>query len=236
MTQFALRGSWVNLAGSAAIAALIVVVGTAQAAQEQQRQGASAGGGMIQKGKSGVTEQAPPADARAGWDLATGKKARSAVPSSGATGIAGGAVAGIVVARAEDQTACAAGTASACRTIESGLVTGGGWSFVDGGVMGLDDWETPVAAVSSVGSLAGSGGGAAAASYARSGSPAPPSPSVPSSSQNARGNHIPSAVIVHRALAACDGGDVRACSAFSRSVRPATEAERTEMRTYTAGR
>lgn len=233
MTQFALRGSWVNLAGSAAIAALIVVVGTAQAGQEQQRQG-----GVTQKGKSGVTEQAPSADARAGWDLAQGKKARTAAPSSGSSvaGITGGAVAGIVVARPEDQTACASGTASACRTIESGLVTGGAWSFADGGVMGLDDWETPVTAVSSVGSLANSGGGAAAASYARSGSPAPSSAPVPSSAQDARGNHIPSAVIVHRALAACDSGDVRACSAFSRSVRPATEAERTETRTYTAGR
>ncbi|MGV9008682.1 hypothetical protein [Brevundimonas sp.] len=227
MTRSVSRASWVNWAGSAAVVAVIAVVGTAQAGQDQQRQG-----GMIQKGKSGVTEQAPPADARAGWDLAQGKKARSPAPASGA-------VAGIVVARPEDQTACASGTASACRTIESGLMTGGAWSFVDGGVMGLDDWETQTArgaAVSSVGTLAGSGGGAAAASYARSGSVAPSSPSVPSSSQDARGNHIPSAVIVHRALAACDGGDVQACSAFARSVRPATDAERTETRTYTAGR
>ena len=88
--------------------------------------------------------------------------------------------------------------------------------------MGLDDWETQTArgaAVSSVGVLANSGGGAAAASYART-----------------SGNPIPRADLVHRVLTACDGGDVRACSAFSRSVRPATEVERTETRTYTAGR
>lgn len=220
MTRSVSKASWVNWAGSAAIVALIAVVGTAQAGQEPQQRSS-----VINKGRENHrTEAAPAPDARAGYDLTPAKKGRTAAPSSGSSvaGITGGAVAGIVVARPEDQTACASGTASACRTIESGLVTGGAWSFADGGVMGLDDWETQTArgaAVSSVGSLAGSGSGAAAASYARS-----------------SGNHIPSAVIVHRALAACDGGDVRACSAFSRAVRPATETERTETRTYTAGR
>ncbi len=222
MTLLARRRSWVNLGGSAAIVAFVAVVSVAEAGQDQHRQGPIKGG-VIQKGKSAATEQAPPADARAGWDLAQGKKARTAAPSSGAVaGITGGAVAGIVVARPEDQSACASGTATACRAVEAGLVTGGAWAFTDGGISAMDDWESPVArgaAVSSVGAVAGAGGGAAAASYARS-----------------SGTHIPSAALVHRVLAACDGGDVTACSAFARSVRPATELERAETRTYTAGR
>ena len=228
------RASWVNWAGSAALVATIVWVGTAQAGQD-----ANGRSSVVQKGREGRTEQAPPADARADYDLAKGKTARTTSPvGAGQIGaITGGAVAGIVVARAEDQTACDAGSATACRAIESGLSTGGAWAFVDGGVMGLDDWETPVTAVSSVGSLAGSGGGAAAASYARSSGPSPaPAASSSSSSGVVQGTHFPDAVLVHRVLAACDSGDARACSAFARSVRPATATERTETRTYTAGR
>lgn len=217
MTQFAWNGSWVNLAGSAALVAIIALVSTAEAAQDQQRQG-----GAIQKGRETRTQQTPAPDARAGYDLAKGKTARAA-PQMGA-------------ASAADQAACESGTASACRSLEAGLTTGGAWSFVDGGITAMDDWEAPATAVSSVSSLAGSGVGAAAASYARSsGSSASPTP-APTPSQDATGHHIPSAVIVHRVLAACDGGDVSACSAFARSVRPATAAERTETRTYTAGR
>lgn len=205
MKRFVSKASVVNWTGSVAVLALVVAVGAAQAGQDQGRQG-----GAIQKGKSSLTAQAISADAR--------------------SGLAPGAVAGIVVARTEDQSACAGGAAPACRAIEQGLTTGGAWAFVDGGVMGLDDWETPSMSVSSVGGHAGAGAGAVSASYARSSTPAS------SSSVDARGNHTPSAVIVHRTLAACDGGDVRACSAFARSVRPATPAERTEPRTYTAGR
>ncbi len=234
MTRSLSRASWVNWTGSAALVATIIWVGTAQAGQDPQGRSS-----VVQKGREGRTEQAPPADARAGYDLAKGKTARtaSAVGAGQISAITGGAVAGIVVARPEDQTACASGTASACRAIEAGLATGGAWAFVDGGVMGLDDWETPVTAVSSVGSLAGSGSGAAQASYARSSGPSPaPAASSSSSSGVVQGTHFPDAVPVHRVLAACDGGDARACSAFARSVRPATATERTETRTYTAGR
>lgn len=228
------RASWVNWAGSAALVATIVWVGTAQAGQD-----ANGRSSVVQKGREGRTEQAPPADARAGYDLAKGKAARAAGPVGAGqiSAITGGAVAGIVVARPADQTACDSGTASACRAIESGLSTGGAWAFVDGGITAMDDWEAPVTAVSSVGSLAGSGGGAAAASYARSSGPSPaPAASSSSSSGVVQGTHFPDAVLVHRVLAACDSGDARACSAFARSVRLATATERTETRTYTAGR
>ncbi len=205
MKRFVSKASLVNWTGSVGVFALIVAFGAAQAGQEQGRQG-----GVIQKGKSGLTERARSAD--------------------GGNGLTAGAVAGIAVARSEDQSACASGAAAACRVIEQGLTTGGAWAFVDSGVMGLDDWERQAAVVSSVGALSGSGGGAASPSYARD------STATLSSSGPARGGRIPDAMIVHRALAACDGGDVRACTAFARSVRPATAAERSETRTYTAGR
>ena len=234
MTRSVSRASWVNWAGSAALVATIIWVGTAQAGQDPQGRSS-----VVQKGREGRTEQAPPADARAGYDLAKGKAARAPSPVGAGeiSAITGGAVAGIVVARAEDQAACDSGTASACRAIESDLSTGGAWSFVDGGITAMDDWETPVTAVSSVGSLAGSGSGAAQASYARSsGTSSAPAASAASSSGVVRGTHFPDAVLVHRVLAACDSGDARACSAFARSVRPATATERAETRTYTAGR
>lgn len=234
MTRSVFGASWVNWAGSAALVVLMAAVGTAQAGQDPQGRS-----GVVQKGREGRTEQAPPADARAGYDLAKGKAARAASPiGAGEIGaITGGAVAGIVVARAEDQAACDGGTASACRAIESGLSTGGAWAFVDGGITAMEDWQAPVTAASSVGSLAGSGGGAAAASYARSsGAASAPTAGASSSSGVVRGTHFLDAVLVHRVLAACDSGDARACSAFARSVRPATATERTETRTYTAGR
>ena len=235
MTRSVSRASWVNWAGSAALVAVLAAVGTAQAGQDPQGRSS-----VVQKGREGRTEQAPPADARAGYDLAKGKTARTATPVGAGqiSAITGGAVAGIVVASPADRTACEAGTATVCRAIETGLSTGGAWSFVDGGITAMDDWETPVTAVSSVGSLAGgAGGGAAQASYARSsGTASVPAPSASSSGGVVRGTHFPDAVLVHRVLAACDNGDARACSAFARSVRPATEAERTETRTYTAGR
>ncbi|MDB5421037.1 MAG: hypothetical protein JWR59_984 [Brevundimonas sp.] len=184
MTHSVSKVSWVNWVGSAAVVAMIAVVGSAEASQEQQRQG-----GMVQKGRDGRVEQAAPGPV---------------------TGIAGGAVAGIAVARTPEQTACENGTASACRAIEAGLVTGGAWSFVDGGITAMDDWESPVARQA-----------------------AAPSSTPPA--QEARGNHIPQAVLSHRVLAACDGGDVTACRAFAVSVRPSTATERTERRTYTAG-
>ncbi|MBJ7448073.1 MAG: hypothetical protein JHC81_11110 [Brevundimonas sp.] len=234
MTRSVFRASWVNWAGSAALVAVMAAVGTAQAGQDTQGRS-----GVVQKGREGRTEQATPADARAGYDLAKGKTGRTetSVSSGQISAITGGAVAGIVVARAEDQVACDSGTASACRAIESGLTTGGAWAFVDGGITAMDDWETPVTAVSSFGSLAGSGGGAAAASYARSSATASaPTASASSSGGGVRGTHFADAVLVHRVLAACDSGDASACRAFAQSIRPATATERAETRTYTAGR
>lgn len=235
MTRSVFGASWVNWAGSAALVATIIWVGTAQAGQEPQQRSS-----VVQKGRENHrTEAAPAPDARAGYDLAKGKTARTASPVGAGqiSAITGGAVAGIVVARTEDQTACDAGSATACRAIEAGLSTGGAWAFVDGGITAMHDWETPVTAVSSVGSLAGSGGGAAAASYARSsGMSSVPAAGPSSSSGVVRGTHFPDAVLVHRVLAACDSGDATACSAFARSVRPATATERAETRTYTAGR
>lgn len=235
MTRSVSRASWVNWAGSAALVATIIWVGTAQAGQEPQQRSS-----VVQKGREGRTEQAPPADARAGHGSAwtKGHRGEATASQEQISGIAGGAVAGIVVASPADRTACEAGTATACRAIETGLSTGGAWAFVDGGITAMDDWETPVTAVSSVGSLAGgAGGGAAQASYARSsGTSSAPAPSASSSSGVVRGTHFPDAVLVHRVLAACDSGDARACSAFARSVRPATETERRDRRSYTAGR
>ncbi len=229
------RASWVNWAGSAALVATIVWVGTAQAGQD-----ANGRSSVVQKGREGRSEPAPSVDARAGYDLAKAKSARTAPVSGSQVGaITGGAVAGIVVARPEDQTACDSGTASACRAIEAGLSTGGAWSFVDGGITAMDDWETPVAAMSSVGGPTSSGRGPASSSPARSSGPSPSLASTPGSSSSSgavRGTHSPDAVLVHRVLAACDSNDARACSAFARSVRPATATERAETRTYTAGR
>lgn len=173
------RPMWVNLTGSAALVAMIAIVGAAQAGQDQARQG-----GMVQKGRD---MQPAPMPAQA---------PRPAGP-----------VSDISVSRSPDQTACESGTATACRTIEAGLVTGGAWSFVDGGVTAMDDWESPTA-----------------------GQAAPPS------SSPAERMHRPQVVLTHRVLAACDSGDVSACRAFATSVRPATASERTETRTYTAGR
>lgn len=135
-------------------------------------------------------------------------------PAAGAP-VAGGAVAGVVVARPEDQTACDGGSAPACRTIETQLSTGGAWAFSDGGVMAMDDWETQSARQRGV---------------------TPMKMPAVSAAERSSGVHFPSAVIVQRALAACDGGDASACHAFASSVRPSTAAERTETRTYTAGR
>lgn len=172
MTRSVSKAIWVNCAG-ATVVAMIAVVGAAQAGQDQQRQG-----GMVQKGRETRAQQATPGQV---------------------SGIAGGVVAGIVVARSPEQIACEGGTARACRAIEAGLSTGGGWSFIDGGVTAMDDWETPAAR------------------------------------RAATGNHIPQAVLTHRVLAACDGGDASACRAFAASVRPSTASEREEKRTYTAG-
>lgn len=188
MTHSVSTSAWINWAGSAAVIAMIAASGAAQAAQNPPRQDPQR---QAQPQQSGMAPMSRPAQA---------------------SGITGGAVAGIVVARTPEQTACDSGTARACRTIEAGLVTGGAWSFVDGGITAMDDWESPVARQAS----------------------APPAMSS-SSSQGVRGNHIPQAVLTHRVLAACDGGDVSACRAFSASVRPSTASERTEQRTYTAG-
>lgn len=142
-----------------------------------------------------------------------GRADQAAAVGSAISGTTGGAGASIVVARPEDQTACDSGVAAACRTIEAQLQTGGAWAFQDGGTEAMDDWETQ---------------------SARKSFPMKMQP--PAATERSSGNHIPSAVIVHRALAACDSGDVTACHAFARAVRPATAAERTETRTYTAGR
>lgn len=178
-----------NWVGAATMAVAIAVVGVAEAGQDQQRQG-----GAVQKGRE--------------------KGGLRAAPGGQISAITGGAVAGIVVARPPEQTACETGTATACRAIEGGLVTGGAWSFVDGGITAMDDWESPVA---------------------RSMAPSATTSTPSSSSQAARGNHIPQTVLTHRVLAACDTGDVSACRAFAASVRPSTATERTETRTYTAG-
>ncbi|RZJ01339.1 MAG: hypothetical protein EON90_03415 [Brevundimonas sp.] len=195
MTYSASRAAWFNAVGAAVIGLAVVAVGAAQAGQDSQART----GGAIQKGRETRASTAPTA---------------SVIGSSQVAGITGGAVAGIVVARTPEQTACETGTAAACRAIEAGLTTGGAWSFVDGGITAMDDWESPVA---------------------RTGT-APSSSSTPASPQAARGNHIAQATLSHRVLAACDGGDVSACRAFAASVRPSTASERTETRTYTAGR
>lgn len=118
MTRPTSRPAWVNLAGSTALVVMIAAVGAAHAGQDQQRQG-----GMVQKGRD---MQPPPVAAQA-------------------AGRPAGPVADISVSRSPEQTACEGGTAAACRTIESGLVTGGAWSFIDGGVMAMDDWESSMA-------------------------------------------------------------------------------------------
>ncbi len=111
------HSAWVNLIGSAALVAMIAVVGSAQAGQDQQRQG-----GITQKGHGARPEQMP---------------AQATRPT--------GPVADISVSRSPEHAACEGGSATACRTIESGLSTGGAWSFVDGGITAMDDWESPVA-------------------------------------------------------------------------------------------
>lgn len=180
MTRFLSRPAWVNWAGSAALAAMIATVSAAQAGQDQARQG-----GMAQKGR----------------DMQAAPMAAPAVTRPA------GPVSDISVSRSPDQTACESGTATACRTIEAGLVTGGAWSFVDGGITAMDDWEAPTARQV-----------------------------APQASEPARRMHSPQVMLTHRVLTACDSGDVSACRAFALSVRPATPSERTEARTYTAGR
>lgn len=180
MSQPSARRIWINWAGSASIIALIAVFGSAQAQQAGRHQG-----GMVQKGRE--TQAAPPQD--------------SVIGAGQISAITGGAVAGIVVARPE-HTACDNGSATACRSIEAGLSTGGAWAFIDGGITAVDDWEAQSARQA-----------------------APTSPPSPAQRQQS----------VHSALAACDARNAAACRAFAASVRPATTAERSERRTYTAG-
>lgn len=187
MKSIVSRASWVSCVGSAAIVAMIAVVGSVEAGQDPQARS----GGAIQKGReTGRTEAAPVA------------------------GISGGIVAGIVTANPADRTACQNGTATACRAIEAGLPSGGAWSFVDGGISAMDDWERQ-SARGGMGKIKMQGRSAA---------------------EPAGGDQALQAAQAHRVLAACDAGDVSACSAFAASVRPATASERTETRTYTAGR
>ncbi|WP_425992375.1 hypothetical protein [Brevundimonas sp. TWP2-3-2] len=110
------KRAWASVAGSAA---LIAIVGSANAGQQSARSGPREG-------------QAAPAQPQASV-LGTGQ----------VSAITGGAVAGR--AMPSNQTACSSGHAPACRTIEAGLSTGGAWSFVDGGISAMDDWENPVA-------------------------------------------------------------------------------------------
>lgn len=181
-TSNATRANW---AGSALLVLVIAAVGSAQAGQDPQGRKGDFKGSGVQKGR----EQA------------------IAAPAAPAAGLTGGAIVGIVVARAADQTACQSGDAAACRAIEGGLVTGGAWAFVDGGISAVDDWSTR----RSIGQVKMQGR----------------APAVETA---------PGIALVHRALAACDSGDADACRAFAASVRPATTAERTGVRTYTAGR
>ncbi|MES2862266.1 MAG: hypothetical protein V4701_12395 [Pseudomonadota bacterium] len=172
MTRPISRNAWINLAGAVAIAALMTLVSAAEAGQAERYKG---GGNSAAKGHRTEPQN-------------------SVVGAGQISAITGGAVAGFAVAA--DQTACSNGTATACRTLEAGLATGGAWAFVDGGISAMDDWESP---------------------NVRRSSPAP------------------RIALTHRALAACDAGDVSACRAFAASVRPATATERTERRTYTGG-
>jgi len=116
------RSARSSLFGSVALLAVLsITVGVAEADQAQQRNG-----GAIQKGRPSQSQ------------------AQGSVADSGQiSAITGGAVAGIVIAAY--QADCSNGDAKACRSIEEGLVPGGAWAFVDGGITAVDDWESPVA-------------------------------------------------------------------------------------------